>query len=171
MFLCSYVYSNMSDDKKINKEEKKKLTNEIKALEDKDSDEKKSADFLTGLGRRKSSIAQVKLVKRGQGKITINGKDYKEYFPTYELQKIVKDALNTISQDDKLNVEVKVKGGGKKGQAEAIRLGISRALIQLNPIFKKALKKHKYLTRDRRVKERKKPGLKRARRAPQWAKR
>lgn len=142
-----------------------------KALDDKETEEKKSVDFLTGLGRRKCSVAQVKLIKRGQGSIKVNGKDYKEYFRTYELQKIVKDALITISQDDKLNVEVKVNGGGQKGQAEAVRLGIARALIKLNPIFKKALKKHKYLTRDRRVKERKKPGLKRARRAPQWAKR
>jgi small subunit ribosomal protein S9 len=155
----------MSDkDKDLTKEKKiDKKQNEEEA--------KKPLAYLYGLGRRKSSIAQVRLHKRGKGKITVNGKDYKEIFPTYELQKTIKDALVTISQDDKLDVEIKVKGGGKRGQADAIRLGISRALIKLNPIFKKALKKHKYLTSDSRVKERKKPGLKRARRAPQWGKR
>ena len=144
---------------------------EDKKKEKKEVEEAVDTKYLYGLGRRKSSIAKVRIYKRGKGKVTINGKDYKEYFPTTILQKIITDALITISQDDKLDIEVKVSGGGKKGQAEAIRLGISRALIQLNPIFKKALKKHKYLTRDPRVKERKKPGLKRARRAPQWAKR
>lgn len=134
-------------------------------------DEKKSPSIINCVGRRKSAIANISLIKRGQGNITVNGKDYKTVFTTFELQRTVREPLVAISQDDKLDVKAKVSGGGVTGQAEAIRLGISRALVKLNPIFKKALKKHKYLTRDPRVKERKKPGLKRARRAPQFSKR
>ena len=143
----------------------------LKIEETNEKDEKKSLNVIHGLGRRKCAIANVSLIKRGKGDITVNGKDYKQVFTTFELQRTVKEPLTAISQDDKLDVNAKVMGGGVTGQAEAIRLGISRALVKLNPIFKKALKKHKYLTRDPRVKERKKPGLKRARRAPQFSKR
>lgn len=103
--------------------------------------------------------------------ITINGKDYKQYFPIFEYQEIVSAPLKSVGQSDKLDIEVRVRGGGKRGQSEAVRHGISRALVNLNPNFKKNLRRAGFLTRDARVKERKKYGLKRARRAPQWQKR
>lgn len=127
--------------------------------------------YLCAVGRRKCGIAQVKINKNGKGVIIVNGKDYKQYFPFFEFQEIVTAPLRSVGQSDKLDVEVKVNGGGKRGQAEAVRLGISRALINLNPNFKKNLRRAGFLTRDPRVKERKKYGLKRARRAPQWQKR
>jgi small subunit ribosomal protein S9 len=95
----------------------------------------------------------------------------KEYFGDAGLVEVALSALSNVSQLNKLDVSAKVSGGGKRGQAEAVRLGTARALLQLNPVFKKNLRKAGYLTRDPRTKERKKPGLKKARRAPQWAKR
>lgn len=131
----------------------------------------KKKSYLYAIGRRKCGIAQVRVYKNGKGVITINGKDYTQYFPTFEFQEIVLAPLRSVGQSDKLDVEAKVRGGGKRGQAEAIRLGIARALTNLNPNFKKNLRRAGFLTRDARVKERKKYGLKRARRAPQWQKR
>ncbi len=131
----------------------------------------KKRTYLFAVGRRKSGIAQVKIYKNGKGVITVNGKDYRQYFPFFEFQEIINAPLRSVGQSDKLDVEVKINGGGKRGQAEAIRLGISRALIKLNQNFKKNLRRAGFLTRDARVKERKKYGLKRARRAPQWQKR
>lgn len=128
-------------------------------------------DALCALGRRKEASARVRLTKNGTGVMTVNGKPYAEYFPTFVLQMVCRQALEAVGQADKLDVEVRVVGGGIRGQADAVRLGIARALCALNPTFQRALRKIGYLTRDARVKERKKPGLKRARRAPQWAKR
>jgi len=128
-------------------------------------------EYFRAIGRRKRSIAQVRLFKSGNGEIIINDKDYKIYFPVLSLQIMVKEPLQAAGQEGKLDFSVKVKGGGVKGQAEAVRLGIARTLLQLNPTLKKSLKKPGYLTRDPRKKERKKPGLKGARRAPQWSKR
>lgn len=128
-------------------------------------------DYLRGIGRRKESVALVRLFKNGSGKITVNGRDYVQYFPVFELQQIVQSATKTVGQSDKVDLSIKVVGGGIRGQADAARLGISRALIGLNPTFRRSLKKVGFLTRDARVKERKKYGLKRARRAPQFAKR
>ncbi|MBT4722727.1 30S ribosomal protein S9 [Candidatus Falkowbacteria bacterium] len=136
-----------------------------------DSAAKKKVEYLYAVGRRKSAVAQVRVYKKGEGKITINGKDLDKYFPTKVLQDKLAAALKTAGQQDKLDVSVKVLGGGFSGQAEAIRHGIARALIQLNPNFRKPLKKAGYITRDARKKERKKPGLKKARKAPQWKKR
>ncbi|HWQ99417.1 MAG TPA: 30S ribosomal protein S9 [Candidatus Methylomirabilis sp.] len=127
--------------------------------------------FLAAVGRRKTSIARVRLIKNGKGLITINGRPYDGYFTTFELRKAVTEPLVAVGQSGSVDVSVKVAGGGIRGQAEASRLGISRALIQLNPTFRKALKKVGFLTRDARKKERKKFGLKKARRAPQWSKR
>lgn len=132
---------------------------------------KKKKRYIYTRGGRKEATALVKLFPTGHGEILINGKDYKEYFPHFELQQIVEAPLKLIKQKDKLDLFIKIKGGGKRGQAEAIRHGISRALVAFNPIFRRPLKKVGFLTRDARVKERKKPGLKRARRAPQWQKR
>jgi small subunit ribosomal protein S9 len=137
----------------------------------KETAEEKKTGFLYAVGRRKQAIAAVKLHKNGKGKITVNGKLYSEYFPTEELEQIVSAPLKSVGQADKVDIEAKVLSGGKRGQAEAVRLGISRALVLLNINFKKNLRKAGFLTRDPRSKERKKPGLKRARRAPQWQKR
>lgn len=127
--------------------------------------------YIYGRGRRKSAIARVRVVKNGSGDIRVNDRLLDEYFTSFELQNIVRGPLKTSGQETALDVSIKVEGGGVRGQAEAARLGISRALIELNPTFRTTLKKLGYLSRDARVKERKKPGLKKARRAPQWSKR
>jgi len=127
--------------------------------------------YLCAVGRRKEAIATVRLYKNGKGGITVNKKLYSEYFPTSELEQIVSSPLKSVGQADKVDIEAKVRGGGMRGQAEAVRLGIARVLVQLNINFKKNLRKAGFLTRDPRVKERKKYGLRRARRAPQWQKR
>ncbi len=131
----------------------------------------KKGSYIPAVGRRKTSIARIRLVKNGKGEITVNGRPFKEYFGVYEYQIQVREPLVVVGQDDAVDVSVKVAGGGLRGQAEAVRHGISRALVQLNPTFRKSLKKLGYLTRDPRAKERKKFGLKKARRAPQWSKR
>ena len=130
-----------------------------------------NGEYIFAVGRRKTSIARVKLVKNGKGKITINGRPVDEYFTTFELLNAVKLPLKTSGQETALDVVANVEGGGIHGQSEAVRLGMSRALIELNPTFRKTLKKLGFLTRDPRAKERKKPGLRKARRAPQWSKR
>jgi len=127
--------------------------------------------YLYAVGRRKESIAQVRLIKNGSGKVIVNGRELANYFGSPLLQEIVTAALKVVGQDDKLDISAQVSGGGLTGQAESIRMGVSRALLLLNPVFRKSLRRHGYLTRDSRMKERKKPGLKRARRAPQWQKR
>ena len=123
-----------------------------------------------GTGRRKKSIARVRLVE-GNGKITINGKDLDEYFGAETLKYIVKQPLMATEVEGKFDVIVTVKGGGFTGQAGAIRHGISRALLQANGEYRPTLKSAGFLTRDPRMKERKKYGLKKARRAPQFSKR
>lgn len=134
-------------------------------------DNKKKSEYLFGLGRRKTAIARVRVYKKGDGKITINERELKIYFPTADLQERVLAPLEVVGQTGKLDVSVVISGGGRVSQAEAVRHGMSRALLQLNPNFRKPLKKAGFLTRDSRQKERKKPGLKRARKAPQWTKR
>jgi small subunit ribosomal protein S9 len=131
----------------------------------------KKSEYLFGLGRRKTAIARVRVYKKGEGKVTVNQKEMKIYFPTIDLQGRVLAPIEVVGQTGKLDVTVVVSGGGRVSQAEAVRHGVSRALLLLNPNFKKPLKKAGYLTRDPRQKERKKPGLKRARKAPQWTKR
>lgn len=154
------------------KKVEKKITVDPKIAETK-TDEKaaKKIAYYYAIGRRKCAIAQVRLYKKGEGEIKINEQELKNYFPREEWQSTVSAPLNAMGQTNKLNVHAKVRGGGVKSQTEAVRLGIARALLKLNPIFKRGLKKYGYLTRDSRVKERKKYGLKRARRAPQWQKR
>jgi len=131
---------------------------------------KKSDDTSRAVGRRKRASARVR-IEKGEGKIIINGKDFKVYFPHFEQQDIVMSALKTLAKEKDLNVSAKVVGGGKKGQAVAVCHGIARALVEWNEEFKKTLKTQGLLTRDSRIKERKKFGLKKARRAPQWSKR
>ena len=123
-----------------------------------------------GTGRRKSSIARVRLVE-GSGKITINGKDIDEFFGLETLKVIVRQPLTVTNTTDKYDVICSVQGGGFTGQAGAIRHGIARALNEANSEFRPALKTNGFLTRDPRMKERKKYGLKKARKAPQFAKR
>ena len=124
----------------------------------------------TGTGRRKSSIARVRLVE-GSGKITINGKDIDEFFGLETLKVIVRQPLTVTNTTAKYDVIANVKGGGFTGQAGAIRHGIARALNAANIEFRPALKSNGFLTRDPRMKERKKYGLKKARKAPQFSKR
>ena len=123
-----------------------------------------------GTGRRKSSVARVYLVP-GTGKVTINKKDMDEYFGLETLKIIVRQPLEATNKADKFDVIVNVKGGGFTGQAGAIRHGIARALNKYDLDLRPTLKKAGYLTRDPRMKERKKYGLKKARRAPQFSKR
>lgn len=127
-------------------------------------------EMFQGTGRRKNAIARVRLAT-GKGNITINGKKVEEYFNLESLLYVVKQPLVLTKMTDKLDIIVRVSGGGLSGQAGAVRHGISRALIELNPEFRKALKDEGFLTRDPRMKERKKYGLKKARKAPQYSKR
>lgn len=127
--------------------------------------------YHRSVGRRKTANAQVHLFANGKGEITVNGKPYTHHFPYFEFQEIVASPLEQVGQRNTLDVSIKVAGGGTRGQAEAARQGITLALTKLNENFKRALRKAGYMTRDSRMKERKKPGLKRARRAPQWQKR
>jgi small subunit ribosomal protein S9 len=122
------------------------------------------------VGRRKQAVARVRLTP-GKGSILVNEKEYTLYFKPRDIQEAVVSPLTLVDMRSKLDVSAKVVGGGFRGQAEAIRHGITRALIEMDPELKKTLRAAGYVTRDPRVKERKKPGLKRARRAPQWAKR
>ena len=131
---------------------------------------KTAAAKFYGTGRRKSSIARVYLVP-GTGKIVINKRDIDEYFGLETLKLIVRQPLVATETLDKYDVLVNVHGGGTTGQAGAIRHGIARALLQADADFRPVLKKAGYLTRDPRMKERKKYGLKAARRAPQFSKR
>ena len=132
---------------------------------------KKPARFLEAIGRRKTAVARIRLWTRGEIEFLINDKPCKEYFPTLELQEKATASLKKMKCLDRFRILVKVKGGGINGQAEAVRHGTARVLTLFNPDFQKRLRKVGYLTRDSRMRERKKFGLKRARRAPQWAKR
>ena len=130
----------------------------------------KKNSYYYAVGRRKTSVAQVKLFS-GTGSIVVNGKDINVYFPNIILQDTVHSALRAVGQEGVFDINVSVNGGGITGQAESIRLGISRALEKKNAEVRKPLKALGYLRRDPRKKERKKYGLKKARRAPQWSKR
>ncbi|MBN1585745.1 30S ribosomal protein S9 [Candidatus Uhrbacteria bacterium] len=128
-------------------------------------------NYIYALGRRKRSSAQTRLYPSGKGELTVNGKKHDQYFVTSEQCSCLVDPLKSAGLDGKVDVDFRIAGGGLTGQSEAARMGLSRALIKLDPELRKAIKKLGFLTRDAREKERKKPGLKRARRAPQWAKR
>jgi len=127
--------------------------------------------YLYGTGRRKSSVARVHLFVGGSGTITINGRDIDEYFGLETLKFIVRQPLQTTDTVSKVDISATVKGGGVTGQAGAIRHGIARALLQVDESYRPILKSAGFLTRDSRMKERKKYGLKAARRAPQFSKR
>ena len=127
--------------------------------------------YQYGTGRRKSSVARVRVYQGGTGSITINGRDIDDYFGLETLKMVVRQPLNSTDTLGKVDIVATVEGGGVSGQAGALRHGISRALLQVNPEFRPILKKAGFLTRDPRMKERKKYGLKAARRAPQFSKR
>ena len=127
-------------------------------------------NYIYGTGRRKKAVARVRLVA-GKGNITINGRTLEDFFGLETLRMIVKQPLVMTNTESKYDMIVKVVGGGYTGQAGAIRHGLSRALVKANEEYKLTLKKAGFLTRDPRMKERKKPGLKGARRAPQFSKR
>ena len=131
---------------------------------------KQTKDGVYATGRRKESTARVWL-KAGNGTMVINGRTMDEYFGRETSKMIINQALQVLEQVGKVDMTVNVRGGGLSGQAGAIRHGLSRALCVMNPEFRPALKKAGFLTRDARVKERKKYGLKKARKAPQYSKR
>lgn len=126
--------------------------------------------YFEAVGRRKSAIARVRLFTRA-GDFSVNGKPYEQYFSTIELRNIVEDSLKKMKLLGRFRVSAKMSGGGMHGQAEALRHGLARCLVKFNPDFRKRLRRAGFMTRDPRVKERKKFGLKKARKAPQWAKR
>ena len=129
-------------------------------------------EYYYGMGRRKTAVARVRLFPNGDGSITVNGKNGGQYFGQREtLTSTVTAPLRLLEVSDTFNMSVRVVGGGSSGQAGAIRHALSRALLRVNPDWKQALRKAGFLTRDPRMKERKKPGLKRARKAPQYMKR
>lgn len=132
---------------------------------------KVAGKFYEGVGRRKTAVARVRIFPGGEDVFLVNNQSYKEYFPTTFLQKMASASLEEIKYPGVLGVRILARGGGKGSQAEAVRLGIGRALVKLLPESYKVLRKLGYLTRDPRMRERKKPGLKRARKAPQWQKR
>lgn len=126
--------------------------------------------YFEAVGRRKTSVARVRLYPKKAG-LTVNGKDFKQYFKMPRSQEVVMAPLDMLKAPEKFGISAKVFGGGLTGQAEAVRHGISRALVEFNDLNKKRLRAAGFLTRDSRMVERKKYGLKKARRAPQWAKR
>ncbi len=149
----------MIQTKKITKEEKIEESFKFKGK------------FIPALGKRKTAVAQVRLYKNGKGIIMINQQKINQYFSVVLFRNIVNQPLKLTGHLRGLNVSILVRGGGKKTQAEAVRHGIARALVKFDKELKPSLKAKGWLTRDARKKERKKPGLKKARRAPQWSKR
>jgi len=151
-----------------------------KAMEDKKKSKKtikRKTKYYEAVGRKKKAVARVRLFISGasqpidQENFIINNKPYKEYFPFLSLQQIIESPFTRLNSMKGFRGSAKVKGGGATGQAEAIRHGIARALVLFDKSFRKKLKKSGYLKRDPRKKERKKFGLKKARKAPQWSKR
>lgn len=138
--------------------------------------DKKNKRYYEAVGRRKRATARVRLLtikpfEGDEGKITVNDKPYQQYFPTMELRQIAEASLRRLKSLNRFEIVAKIKGGGIHAQAEALRHGVARVLVDFNVDFRKKLKKVGFLKRDPREVERKKFGLKKARRAPQWAKR
>lgn len=154
----------------------KKIAKREKMNKESGKNSKKGGKYFSGIGRRKSSVARVRLFQEKTeisltDSVTINERKLKDFFPLAELQDTVLAPFAIMSSKEPLKISVKVAGGGIRGQAEAMRLGIARALVKYDENLRKALRDAGYLTRDDRVVERKKAGLKKARRAPQWKKR
>jgi len=145
---------------------------------EKDTTEKKASTSLGGryieaVGRRKSAVARVRIMENnsGKGSLTVNEKDVAEYFDTEGVQITAREALSKIKGTNKFNTTARIKGGGKNAQAEALRHGLARALVEYDGEWRDRLKKAGFLKRDPRAKERKKFGKKKARKSPQWSKR
>lgn len=138
--------------------------------EEGDEKSKRPDRYFEGVGRRKTAVARVRLFTKA-GDFIVNGKLYTEFFKTLDQQKIAEEALQKMKLFGRFRVSAKITGGGSHAQAEAVRHGLARCLVKFNPDFRKRLKRATFLKRDPRMKERKKFGLKKARRAPQWAKR
>jgi small subunit ribosomal protein S9 len=158
----------VSKEAKAVKKEIKEVKREAKEIKKKKI---KSDNYYKSEGKRKTSVARVRIWTKGEKEFLVNQKPLEKYFPTPELQKIASASLEKMKCVGKFKISVVVKGGGLSSQAEAIRHGIARVLVIFNPDFRKRLKKAGFLRRDARKRERKKFGLKRARRAPQWRKR
>lgn len=131
----------------------------------------KSDRYFEAIGRRKTAVARVRLFTKGDKEFIVNNQPYQKYFQTIEDQESSVASMKKMKCLDKFRITVKVKGGGHRAQAEAVRHGTARVLVDFNQNFRKRLRKAGFLTRDPRMRERKKFGLKRARKAPQWAKR
>lgn len=127
--------------------------------------------YVEGVGRRKTSIARVRVTHSGSGVFLVNNLPWDKYFPTIDMQKAVRDPFDITGNWGQFDVSVKVQGGGPHSQAGAVKLGVARALVKHDETYRKILRDTGMMTRDPRQKERKKPGLKRARKAPQWQKR
>lgn len=130
----------------------------------------KKHDYVEGIGRRKTAIARVRLTPHSRTTYVINQREFENYFPVKELREIVESPLKFLPETHYM-ISARILGGGQNAQAEAMRLGISRALLQIDGALRKTLKEPGFLKRDARKKERKKFGLRKARRAPQWSKR
>jgi len=128
-------------------------------------------DYYEGIGRRKTATARVRLYPGGDGTVTVNDRPATEYFTVPEALVHLTNPLNAVAMERRFNISAQVSGGGVTGQADAVALGIARALLKVDPGLRPLLRQKGFLTRDARVKERKKPGLKRARKAPQYTKR
>jgi small subunit ribosomal protein S9 len=166
--------SKISDKKEAKKEVKKEIKKVAEKKETliKDSSKKIfSGKYIQAIGRRKTSVAQVRLYEKGSGEIVINNLKSLEYFKKEDNVSVALQPLKAVSKIKDFDISVVVKGGGILGQLDAIRHGIARGLIKIDPELKSILKTSGYITRDPRKKERKKPGLKKARKAPQWSKR
>ncbi len=127
--------------------------------------------YYYGTGRRKTAVARVRLYPSGDGLITVNGRTADEYFPRETLMQAIRSPLRALELNNRFSISVRVVGGGVSGQAGAVRHGIARALVRADEEFRSTMRKNGFLTRDSRMKERKKYGLKRARKAPQYTKR
>ncbi|NCD00921.1 30S ribosomal protein S9 [bacterium] len=151
----------MTTEKKTKKTETKKEEKKVKGF---------SGKYIQAIGRRKTAVAQVRLYEKGKGQVLVNGEKIKDYFQL-ENSNIALQSIKELNFNKDFDISVIVKGGGTKSQAEATRHGISRALLETDENLRQILKVNGWLTRDPRKKERKKPGLKKARKAPQWSKR
>lgn len=154
----------------MKRETKTSKANLAKVQDKKDSQRARSSRYFSGVGRRKTAIARVR-VTPGSGQVIVNEKEIKDYFQKPNFEETALAPLKLLKILEKVNLNAKLKGGGLHAQAEALRHGLSRALVNMDGDFKKRLRTHGYLTRDPRMVERKKYGLKKARRAPQWKKR
>ncbi|RJQ14078.1 30S ribosomal protein S9 [Candidatus Parcubacteria bacterium] len=145
-------------------------TYDVKIHSKEKTEQQDKRKYFEAVGRRKTSVARVRLELNGSG-IKVNDKDYKVYFPYHVWQEAVEAPVQSLQPKEKFGISVKVRGGGINSQAEAVRHGIARAMLEVDEEYRRYLRKLGFLTRDPRMKERRKYGLKKARRAPQWAKR